>query len=47
VIYLYLDRASTVVFFYVYTKSEQENLSTEQLRRLRGAAGAIRSQYSQ
>ena len=37
VIYLHLPKYDTIVLFYLYTKAQRENLSPEQLRRLRDA----------
>lgn len=45
VIYLHLPAQDTVVLFYLYTKAERENLSQEQLRRLRVAAAIIKQQF--
>ncbi len=45
VIYLHLPRHETIVLFYVYTKAERENLSGEQLRRLRQAAAIIKKDF--
>lgn len=45
VIYLHLPRYETIVFFYVYTKAQRENLSAEQLRRLRQAASVIKQEF--
>ena len=41
VIYLYLERHDTIVFFYVYTKAKSENLTADQLKRLRNAVAVI------
>ena len=45
VIYLYLERHNAIVLFYIYTKAKRENLSTEQLKRLRNAATIIKSEF--
>ena len=45
VIYLHLPRQETIVLFYLYTKAERENLSPEQLRRLRDAAAIIKQEF--
>ena len=45
VIYLHLPRYDTIVLFYLYTKAERENLSSEQLRRLRDAAAIIKQEF--
>jgi len=45
VIYLYLERNDTIVFFYVYTKAKSENLTADQLRRLRKAVVIIKHEF--
>ena len=45
VIYLHLPRQDTIVLFYLYTKAQRENLSPEQLRRLRAAAAIIKEEF--
>ena len=45
VIYLYLERHDTIVFFYVYTKAKSENLTPEQLKRLRNAVAVIKQEF--
>ncbi len=45
VIYLHLPRHQTVVLFYVYTKAQRENLSPEQLKRLRQAVSVIKQEF--
>lgn len=45
VIYLHLPKYKTVVLFYLYTKAKSENLSPEQLRRLRDAAAIIKEEF--
>ncbi len=45
VIYLHLPKQDTIVLFYLYTKAQRENLSADQLRRLRGAAGVIKREF--
>jgi hypothetical protein len=45
VIYLHLPKHDTIVLFYLYTKTQRENLSAEQLHRLRDAAGVIKREF--
>ena len=45
VIYLYLERHDTIVFFYVYTKAKSENLTTDRLKRLRNAVTVIKQEF--
>ena len=45
VIYLHLERHDTIVFFYVYTKAKSENLTADQLRRLRDAVTVIKQEF--
>ena len=45
VIYLHLPRHETIVLFYAYTKAQRENLSPEQLRRLREAVSIIKQEF--
>ena len=45
VIYLHLPRYDTIVLFYLYTKARREDLSPEQLRRLRDAAAIIKQEF--
>ena len=45
VIYLHLEQHAIIVLFYVYTKSESENLSLEQLARLRAAVTIIKQEF--
>ena len=45
VIYLHLPKDETIVLFYVYTKAQREDLSAEQLKRLRRAAEVIKKQF--
>ena len=45
VIYLHLEERAMIVFFYVYTKAKSENLSGEQLKRLRSAAALIKQEF--
>ena len=45
VIYLHLPRHETIVLFYLYTKAERDDLSAEQLKRLRQAAGIIKQDF--
>jgi hypothetical protein len=46
VIYLHLEQRVVIVFFYVYTKAKSENLSAEQLKRLRAAAAIIKEEFN-
>ena len=46
VIYLLLERYDVIVFFYVYTKAERENLSADQLKRLRNAVAVIKREFT-
>lgn len=46
VIYLHLPKHETVVLFYVYTKAQREDLSSDQLKRLREAVAVIKQQYN-
>ena len=45
-IYLHLEQRVVIVFFYVYTKAKSDNLSAEQLKRLRAAAAIIRAEFN-
>jgi len=45
VIYLHLERHDTIVFFYVYTKAKSENLTPDQLKRLRNAVAIIKQEF--
>jgi hypothetical protein len=45
VIYLHLPRHETIVFFYVYTKAQREDLSADQLKRLRQAVAIIKQEF--
>jgi hypothetical protein len=45
VIYLHLPKYQTIVLFYLYTKAQRENLSAEQLKRLRQAAAIIKEEF--
>jgi hypothetical protein len=45
VIYLHLEEAEMIVFFYVYTKARTENLSADQLKRLRAAVAIIKQEF--
>jgi hypothetical protein len=45
VIYLYLERHDTIVFFYVYTKAKSANLTADQLKRLRQAVAVIKQEF--
>ena len=46
VIYLHLEQRVVIVFFYVYTKAKSDNLSAEQLKRLRAAAAIIKEEFN-
>lgn len=45
VIYLYLPRHDTIIFFYVYTKAKSENLTPDQEKRLRAAVETIKREF--
>jgi len=45
VIYLHLPLHDTIVLFYAYTKAQSENLSDEQLRKLRVAVEVIKKEF--
>jgi hypothetical protein len=45
VIYLFPERHDTIVFFYVYTKTKSENLTADQLKRLRNAVAIIKGEF--
>jgi len=45
VIYLHLPGHEAIVLFYLYTKAQRENLSAEQLKRLRQAAATIKQEF--
>ncbi len=45
VIYLHLPVHDTIVLFCVYTKAQREDLSPNQLRRLRDAAAIIKQGF--
>jgi len=45
VIYLHLPKQDAIVLFYLYTKTERENLSPNQLKRLRDAAAVIKQEF--
>lgn len=45
VIYLHLEERMIIVLFYVYTKAKSENLSAEQLKRLRMAVAVIKQEF--
>jgi len=46
VIYLLLAQYDVIVFFYVYTKAERENLTASQLKRLRNAVAVIKREFT-
>ena len=45
VIYLYLPRHQTVIFFYIYTKAKSENLNPDQESRLKAAVETIKREF--
>ena len=45
VIYLHLEERVSIVLFYVYTKAKSENLSVEQLKRLRASVAIIKQEF--
>ncbi len=45
VIYLYLRHHQVIVFFYLYTKAQSENLNQSQLRRLHEAVNEIKKEF--
>ena len=45
VIHLHLEERVIIVFFYVYTKAKSEDLSPDQLKRLRTAAAVIKQEF--
>ena len=45
VIYFHLERHDTIVFFYVYNKAKSENLTADQLKRLRNAVAVIKQEF--
>ena len=45
IIYLRLPEHHTIVFFYVYTKGEMDDLRPQQLKRLRDAVAIIKKEY--
>ena len=45
VIYPHLPRYDTIVLFYLYTKARREDLSPDQLKRLRDAAAIIKQEF--
>jgi len=45
VIYLHVEASDTVVLFYVYTKATADDLSPQQLTRLRTAVGVIKKEF--
>ena len=45
VIYLHLEERVIIVFFYVYTKAESEDLSPDQLKRLRAAVAVVKKEF--
>jgi hypothetical protein len=47
VIYLHLEERGIIIFFYLYTKAKSENLTAEQLKRLRNAVTIIKQEFNQ
>ena len=45
VIYLYLRWHDAIVLFYVYTKAKSEDLTPDQLKRLRNAVAVIKQEF--
>ena len=45
VIYLHIEERVIIVFFYVYTKTKSQNLSANQLKRLRAAVAVIKQEF--
>jgi hypothetical protein len=45
VIYLHLPSHEAIVLFYVYTKARSEDLSQDQLKRLRQAVAVIKKEF--
>lgn len=45
IIYLRMPEYQTVVFFYLYTKGEMDDLDSKQLRRLREAVEIIKKEF--
>lgn len=45
VIYLYLPRHDTIIFFYIYTKAKSEKLTPDQEKRLRAAVETIKREF--
>ena len=46
VIYLHIEVADAIVLFYVYTKAKAEDLSPQQLAKLRTAAAIIKKEFN-
>src|SRR5438309_6349825 len=46
VVYLDLERHSTIVLFYVYTKAKSQDLTQQHLKRLRTAAALIKQEFT-
>lgn len=44
-IYLHLEERVIIIFFYVYTKAKRQDLSAEQLKRLRTAVAIIKQEF--
>ena len=45
VIYLHLPLHDAIILFYLYTKAHSENLSADQLRRLRSSVAIIKNEF--
>jgi hypothetical protein len=46
VIYMHVEAVQTVILFYVYTKAKADDLTAQQLARLRAAAAIIRKEFN-
>src|SRR5688572_26050900 len=47
VIYLHLEERDTIILFYLYTKAKSENITADQLKRLRTAVTIIKQEFKQ
>jgi hypothetical protein len=45
IIYLHLEDHETIVLFYVYTKARSDDLTNDELKRLRTAAAMIKQEF--
>lgn len=45
VIYLHLAERDRIILFYLYTKAKSEDLTPEQLKRLRSAVAIIKQEF--